>query len=153
MNESAANASYFTFMFGDVSYAIEVTSVKEVLPYEKITPVPRAKEYMKGVMNIRGTVISVIDFRTLFGLPVKEPTKATSIIVAEVEQEDASELSFGFIADDVSGVGPLEMEPAGSGSKTPFVKMLGRTESGMVLILDMDKIFQFIEEDTEPKTK
>lgn len=152
MNESAANASYFTFMFGDVSYAIEVTSVKEVLPYEKITPVPRAKEYMKGVMNIRGTVISVIDFRTLFGLPVQEPTKATSIIVAEVKDENDSILSFGFIADDVSGVGPLEKEPAGSGSNTPFVKMLGRTDSGMVLILDMKKIFDFIGKDTETKT-
>lgn len=153
MNEAAANASYFTFMFGDVSYAVEVTSVKEVLPYEKITPVPRSKEYLKGVMNIRGTVISVIDFRTLFGIPAQEPTKATSIIVAEVPQNDAGPLSFGFIADDVNGVGPLEKEPAGSGSKTPFVKMLGHTDNGMVLILDMKKIFQFIEEDISVKTR
>ncbi len=152
MNENNTNtAPYFTFKFGDVSYAVEVTSVKEVLGYEQITHVPRSAEYMKGVMNIRGTVISVIDFRVLFGLPVSEPTKATSIIVTEAsidgEGNGTAPITFGFIADVVTGVGPLEDEPTNKKSKTQFVKKLGRSGSDLVLILDLADILSRIEKD------
>ncbi|MCQ2982609.1 MAG: chemotaxis protein CheW [Treponemataceae bacterium] len=150
MNESTKNTSpYFTFKFGDVAYAVEVTSVKEVLGYEQITPVPRTAEYMKGVMNIRGTVISVIDFRVLFGLPVNEPTKATSIIVTEAALEGEAPITFGFIADIVTGVGPLENEPTSNKSKTQYVRKLGRLGQDLVLILDLQEILSHIEKDLD----
>lgn len=145
MNENLSNAAYFTFLLGDVSYAVEVTTVKEVLPYEKITPVPRTAEYMKGVINIRGTVVTVIDFRVLFGIDIKPVTKDTSIIVAEIQLSDGSCLSFGFIADSVNGVGPLEREPSVTGSNTKFVKMLGKNGSELVLVLDLNAIFSHVE--------
>ena len=75
---------FFSFMLSGTAYAVPVTAVKEVLPYEQVTPVPRTPDYLKGVVNIRGTVISVIDFRVLFGLPISEVGKETSIIVSEV---------------------------------------------------------------------
>ena len=130
MNNTTDN--FFSFMLGDTAYAVPVTAVKEVLPYEKITPVPRTPEYLKGVVNIRGTVISVIDFRILFGIPVSEVGKETSIIVSEVCN---------------SGESPLEKEPAGSGSNMQFVQMIGKNNNQMVLVLDLNKILGHIEEE------
>jgi purine-binding chemotaxis protein CheW len=145
MNENLSNAAYFTFLLGDVTYAVEVTTVKEVLPYEKVTPVPRTAEYMKGVINIRGTVVTVIDFRVLFGIDIKPVKKDTSIIVAEIQQDDGSNMTFGFIADSVNGVGPLEREPSATGTNTQFVKMLGKDGDNLVLVLDLNKIFCEVE--------
>ena len=153
MSDTLSSTSYFTFLFGDVSYAVEVTSVKEVLPLEKITPVPRTADYLKGVINIRGSVVSIIDFRVLFGLPVSEPGKDTSIIVAEVIDKDGTILTFGFIADSVTGVGLLDKAPSAASNKTPFVKLLGHIDNSLVLILDLYKIFHFVEEDSIKQTK
>ena len=144
MNENLSSTAYFTFLLGDVTYAVEVTTVKEVLPYEKITPVPRTAEYMKGVINIRGTVVTVIDFRVLFGIDIKPVKKDTSIIVAEI-QDAGSNMTFGFIADSVNGVGPLEKEPSATGTNTQFVKMLGKDGDNLVLVLDLNKIFSEVE--------
>ena len=145
MNNTTDN--FFSFMLGDTAYAVPVTAVKEVLPYEKITPVPRTPEYLKGVVNIRGTVISVIDFRILFGIPVSEVGKETSIIVSEVCNPGETPFVFGFIADSVNEVGSLEKEPAGSGSNMQFVQMIGKNNNQMVLVLDLNKILGHIEEE------
>ncbi len=145
MNENLSNAAYFTFLLGDVTYAVEVTTVKEVLPYEKVTPVPRTADYMKGVINIRGTVVTVIDFRVLFGIEIKPVKKDTSIIVAEIQQDNGSIMTFGFIADSVNGVGPLEREPSAAGTDTRFVKMLGKDGTNLVLVLDLNMIFDEVE--------
>ena len=151
MNENPSNAAYFTFLLGDVTYAVEVTTVKEVLPYEKITPVPRTAEYMKGVINIRGTVVTVIDFRVLFGIDIKPVKKDTSIIVAEI-QDAGSNMTFGFIADSVNGVGSLEKEPSATGTNTQFVKMLGKDGTNLVLVLDLNKIFSEVEKRLSSET-
>jgi purine-binding chemotaxis protein CheW len=134
-------------MLSDTAYAVPVTSVKEVLPYEQVTPVPRTPEYLKGVVNIRGTVISVIDFRILFGLPIAEVGKETSIIVSEVFNNGETPFVFGFIADSVNEVSSLEREPAGSNSNMQFVQMIGKNNNHLVLVLDLDKILSHIEED------
>lgn len=143
MNNTTDN--FFSFMLAETSYAVPVTAVKEVLPYEQVTPVPRTPEYLKGVVNIRGTVISVIDFRVLFGLPISEIGKETSIIVSEVCNNGEPPFVFGFIADSVNEVGSLEKEPAGSGSNMQFVQMIGKTNNQMVLVLDLIKILNHIE--------
>jgi len=139
--------TFFSFMLSDTAYAVPVTSVKEVLPYEQVTPVPRTPEYLKGVVNIRGTVISVIDFRILFGLPIAEVGKETSIIVSEVFNNGETPFVFGFIADSVNEVSSLEREPAGSNSNMQFVQMIGKNNNHLVLVLDLDKILSHIEED------
>ena len=138
--------TFFSFMLSDTAYAVPVTSVKEVLPYEQVTPVPRTPEYLKGVVNIRGTVISVIDFRILFGLPIAEVGKETSIIVSEVYNNGETPFVFGFIADSVNEVSSLERESAGSRSNMQFVQMIGKNNNQMVLVLDLDKVLSHIEE-------
>jgi purine-binding chemotaxis protein CheW len=161
MNENnASNNVYFTFVLGDVAYAIDVQSVKEVLTYEAITPVPRTVNYMKGVMNIRGTVISVIDFRVLFNIPVKENEKSTSIVVTEVSSQNEAPLTFGFIADSVEGVNALDAEidksniDSGlSAINNDFIRSLGRLGDRFVLILDTPKILESVEKDLNTKSK
>jgi purine-binding chemotaxis protein CheW len=138
---------FFSFMLSGTAYAVPVTTVKEVLPYEQVTPVPRTPDYLKGVVNIRGTVISVIDFRVLFGLPISEVGKETSIIVSEICNPGEPAFVFGFIADSVNEVGSLEKEPAGSGSNMQFVQMIGKNNNQMVLVLDLNKILSHIEEE------
>ncbi len=155
MNESTDTGNvYFTFILGDGAFAVDVRSVKEVLTYETITKVPRTASYMKGVMNVRGTVVSVIDFRMLFDIPASAEEKETSIIVTEVTAEDEQPLTFGFIADGVDGVGELEdvvsqdVVSAGSLSMhNKFIKKLGRKGDDFVLILDMEKILEHVESD------
>lgn len=161
MNEkNASNNVYFTFVLGDVAYAIDVQSVKEVLTYEAITPVPRTVNYMKGVMNIRSTVISVIDFRVLFNIPVKENEKSTSIVVTEVSSQNEAPLTFGFIADSVEGVNALDAEidksniDSGlSAINNDFIRSLGRLGDRFVLILDTPKILESVEKDLNTKSK
>jgi purine-binding chemotaxis protein CheW len=155
MNEQSENTSvYFTFFLGDGAFAINVQSIKEVLTWEPITPVPRTVSYMKGVMNIRGSVISVIDFRTLFDIDPTVDEKSTSIIVTEVTVDDEQPLTFGIIADRVEGVGSLDTNIRSditghhpeSSMNSKFVKKLGSKDGQFVLILDMERILQHVEQ-------
>ncbi len=155
MNEQTENTSvYFTFFLGDGAFAINVQSVKEVLSWEPVTPVPRTVSYMKGVMNIRGSVISVIDFRTLFDIKPTADEKSTSIIVTEVTVNDEQPLTFGIIADRVEGVGPLDTNIRSditssrpdSSMNTKFIKKLASRDGQFVLILDMEQILQHVEQ-------
>ena len=78
---------YFTFTLGDGIFAIPVTSVREVLKFSSLTRVPKAASYLKGVMNIRGSVVTVVDFRELFNFKAKKALEEAAIIVTETEQE------------------------------------------------------------------
>ena len=95
---------YLTFILGDVLYAIDVCSVREVLDHEHVTKVPRTLDYMKGVLNIRGTVIPVIDLRLLFNVEPSADEEDTSIIVSELHCDDGTDMMFGVVADYVENV-------------------------------------------------
>ncbi len=85
-NENTATSNYFTFALGSGNFALPVTSVKEVLNYEQISSVPKSLPYLKGVMNIRGTVVTVMDLRIMFGFEPVKPIEKNSIIVTEINQ-------------------------------------------------------------------
>ena len=145
---------YFTFFLGEGAFAIDVQSVKEVLTFESITTVPRAAPYMRGVMNIRGSVVSIIDFRTLFNIPSTTAENELSIIVTEVDAEGDSPLCFGVIADKVEEVESLDMLDRSDSImggdlslSNQFIKKLGKKGDQFVLILDMEKILRYIEDD------
>ncbi len=160
-NNETTNANvYFTFLLGDVMYAVDVHSVKEVLTYEPITKVPRTIGYLKGVMNVRGSIISVLDFRMLFELPETEINPNTSIIILEAENEDETSLSFGCVADAVEGVTELEfvdnqtkLQAGTSSANNRFVKKLARHGERFVLILDIAEVLVSIQEDLEKHSK
>ena len=157
---------YLTFILGDVLYAVDVRSVREVLDYEHVTKVPRTVPYMKGVLNIRGTVIPVIDLRMLFNVEPSSDEEDTSIIVSELHCDDGTDIMFGVVADYVENVIQINQIDTNSEEKTEetpvsvlnvmnnrFIKGLGKIEKRFVLILDMQKIISFIEKDIENPNK
>ncbi|NLK45387.1 MAG: purine-binding chemotaxis protein CheW [Treponema sp.] len=152
--------AFLTFVLGDVAYAVDVCFVREVLTYETITRVPRTAPYLKGVLNIRGTVIPVIDLRILFNITPQSIDEESSIIVSEIALPDESELIFGFIADAVENVKHINVVSATvDGAQTldmihnDFIKQVGTDGERFVLILDMEKIIEYIEENLATKAQ
>ncbi|MBE6349406.1 MAG: chemotaxis protein CheW [Spirochaetaceae bacterium] len=155
-----ANTLYFTFGLGAESYGLNVQYIREVLNKEKITPVPRTESYMKGIMNVRGAVIPVIDFRTLFHIETNLQNTEYSIVVTEYIKDDQPPLIFGFIADRVEGVNTLDSDSVSvqnskelSAMNSNFIKKIGKIADQFILLLDIEQIIGFIEEDLEQKTK
>lgn len=154
MSDSINNA-YLTFVLGGVTYAVDVCTVREILSYETITRVPRTAPYLKGVMNIRGTVISVIDLRDLLNIEAANDIEDASIIVAEIQIPGEQEMVCGFIADDVESVIALESvtgtadDSAMEMMHNEFISQVGHSGERFVLILDMLKIIRHVEEDLD----
>ncbi|NJD39086.1 MAG: chemotaxis protein CheW [Geobacter sp.] len=137
---------YLTFKLADEIFALDVAKVREILEYTSITKVPQTPEFMRGVINLRGSVVPVIDMRLKFGMSTTEQTINTCIIVVEVTL-DGDTTVLGALADSVQEVVELEpelIEPAphiGTRLNTDFIKGMGKHEDQFVMILDIDKVF------------
>ncbi len=137
---------YLTFTLAGEQYGVSVLRVREVLEYTTITKIPRMAAFMKGVINLRGTAIPVVDLRSKFGMPEIEITKDTSIIVMEVITEEGP-IILGALADSVQEVVELESsqieEAPNLGTKiaNSVIKGIGKRNDHFILILDIDKIF------------
>jgi len=148
MNETGvtATAQYLTFKLDDEVFAIDVSQVREVLDLTPITKVPRSPDFMRGVINVRGSVVPVVDLRLKFGLSQAESTLDTRIVVMEVDLEGEVTI-LGAIADSVHEV--IELEPGhiekppkiGSRWRTEFIKGIGKRDDQFIIILDIDCIF------------
>jgi purine-binding chemotaxis protein CheW len=142
----ASTSQYLTFTLAEEQYAVEVYDVKEVLEYTTVTRVPRTQEFMRGVINLRGSVVPVIDLRLKFGMGETEKTIATSIIVMEVEIGNGK-VTVGTLADSVQEVIDLDndqIEPApqiGTRIDTEFIRGIGKQDERFIIILDIDRIF------------
>ncbi len=137
---------YLTFRLDEETFALDVAKVREVLDFTTITRVPRTPEFMRGVINLRGSVVPVVDLRLGFGMSRTEKTVNTCIIVADVALAGET-ATIGALADSVEEVIDLEPEqiqppPAiGAAVRTDFIQGMGRRESQFVMILDIDKVF------------
>ncbi len=137
---------YLTFMLGDEVFAIEISKVREVLDFTAITKVPRTPDFMRGVINLRGNVVPVVDMRLKFGMTKTENTVNTCIIIVEIAL-DGDITVLGALADSVQEVIELEpdkIEPApriGTRLRTDFIKGMGKREEQFIIILDIDKVF------------
>lgn len=137
---------YLTFKLDDESFATEISKVREVLEYTQVTPVPRSPEFMQGVINLRGSVVPVVDLRLQFGMPAVEPTVDSCIIIIEVSIEGTSTV-LGALADSVQEVinfKPEQLEPApsfGTRIDNDFVQHMGKLDDRFVIVLDMNKVF------------
>jgi purine-binding chemotaxis protein CheW len=144
--ENANANQYLTFTLDNEQYAIGVAKVREVLEHTKITKLPRTATFMKGIINLRGAGVPVIDLRLKFGLPETPITKDTSIIVMEVESQDGPVI-VGALADSVHEVVDIDeksIEPAprfGTRLSAEFIKGVGKREDLFVILLDIDRIF------------
>nr|WP_279355853.1 chemotaxis protein CheW [Fundidesulfovibrio agrisoli] len=135
-----------TFTLGEEVFALEIASVREVLEYSSITKVPRTPEYIRGVINLRGRAVPVVDVRLKFGMPATERTVNTCIIIVEVELEGESTV-LGALSDSVKEVMDIEpenIEPApriGTSIKADFIKGIGKHGESFIILLDIDKVF------------
>jgi len=135
-----------TFKLGEEVFAINVSKVINILEMSHITRMPKTPEYMKGVINLRGTVLPVVDLRIKFGLPEKENTVDTSIIVISIDLNGEPVL-IGTLVDAVREVLELrndEISPAptiGTKYNTGLIEGMWRTDEKFIMILDIDKVF------------
>lgn len=160
MEKINPDALYFTFRLEDGVFAVPVTDVKEVLNYEPCTKVPKSLPYMSGVLNIRGSIITIIDFRLLLGLSPSKNIDKTRIVVTETQTDDKEEVTFGVIVDDVEGVTQLKNVPSDVNTygtlseRKDFIKAVGRNGDDFVLVLDINNIYTSIEKEIiESKSK
>jgi purine-binding chemotaxis protein CheW len=144
-NTSIIN-SYLSFKLGDEVFAAHASKVLNILEMCKVTEVPRAPEYMKGIINLRGTVLPIIDLRQKLGMSPTEKTANTCIIVLDINIGEESVL-VGAIVDAVSAVLEFEkselLPPPNIGSKyrSEFIVGVANINETFIMVLDMDAIF------------
>ena len=144
---------YFSFFLGKEMFSVPVKYVREVFEFSDITQIPNSLPYLKGVMNVRGNVISIADFRQLFGFDCSPNLQGTQIIILEIPHSDKKFFSLGIIADSVDVVGTLNIVNADSKDygipegKEQFVSAVARCGERFNLVLNPEKILNFIESD------
>jgi purine-binding chemotaxis protein CheW len=137
---------YLTFRLGEEVFALDIGKVREVLDFTTVTRVPRMPDFVRGVINLRGSVIPVVDLRIKFGMAESETTVNTCIIISEVTV-DGDTTVLGALADSVQEVLDLDPEniaPApriGTKLRTEFIKGMGKQQDRFVILLDIDKVF------------
>ena len=137
---------YLTFKLSEEVFGLDVANVREILEFTTVTKVPKTPDFMRGVINLRGSVVPVLDMRLKFGLSRTERTINTCIIVVEVTFENETTI-IGALVDSVQEVFELEpdqIEPApkiGTQLKTEFIKGMGKRDDAFIIILNIDKVF------------
>ncbi len=142
--------SYLTFKLGDEEFAAHVGKVLNILEMTKITTVPKAPDYLKGVINRRGAVLPVIDARIKFGMPEAEYTTNTCIIVLDIDL-DGDSVHVGAIVDSVQAVLEIDnnqimpLPTLGSRYKSEFIIGMSKIDEKFIIILNMDAVFSIDE--------
>jgi len=143
--EATREGKYLTFSLAVEEYGIGILKVREIIGMMTVTPVPQTPEFVKGVINLRGKVIPVIDLRVRFGLDAASYTERTCIIVVEIHGETGS-VPMGIVVDAVSEVlnirgADIENTPTfGVKLNTDFILGMAKTEGGVKILLDIDKV-------------
>ena len=144
--DNVQTTQYLTYKLGDEVYALDISKVREVLDFTTVTKVPRTPDFMRGVINLRGSVVPVVDLRLKFGMTATERTVNTCVIIAEVTV-DGDTTILGALADSVQEV--IELEPGhispapkiGTKLRTEFIRGMGKRDEKFIIILDIDKVF------------
>ena len=137
---------YLTFRMDGEKFAFKVDQAREVLDICKITKVPRSPDFMRGVINVRGSVIPVVDLRLKFGMGEIRNSVDTRIIVMEVAMGEET-VTVGALADSVEEVVELDQadieDPPrlGSGWRSEFISGVGKRNDGFIMIIDIDRVF------------
>lgn len=148
------SSQYLTFVVGDAEYGIGILRAKEIIEYDTVTAVPNAPPFVRGVINLRGRVVSVVDLAVRFGRQPADVTRRSCIVVVEVDRSGTRDV-VGIVADRVSQVVELpadaiEAAPAfGTGVRTDWLLGLGHADKGFVLLLDTDRMLSDWDESAE----
>ncbi len=164
-NIRTSDGQFLTFRLAEEIYALDITKVREVLEFDKVTKVPKTPEFLRGVINLRGKVVPVIDLRLKFGMSKIEKTVDTCVIITEIDIDNEM-TQIGAMADSVSEVidiDPEHIEPApkiGTQLDTQFIDGMGKHNEDFVIILNINNVFSKEEisvvmdaTNTEPKKK
>ena len=143
---STAAGKYMTFKLANEEYGIEILKVREIIRLMEITRVPRTEEYMRGVINLRGKVIPVVDLRLKFGMERTEATDQTVIIVVQYAV-GAQEVTIGILVDEVLevlSIGEEDIEPTPNFASTvidsQFILGVGKADKRVIFLLDIGKV-------------
>ncbi|WP_243367934.1 chemotaxis protein CheW [Fundidesulfovibrio soli] len=138
-----------TFSIGEEEFGVDILKVQEIIRMMEITRVPRAPEFVEGVINLRGKVIPIIDLRRRFGLVARSHDKNTRIIVIEING-----MIVGFVVDSVSEVLRIPSStvepppPVVSGMESEYISGVGKLEDRLLIMLDLDKLLSHEEQET-----
>lgn len=141
---------YLSFNLKNEVFALDISRVREVLEFDKVTRVPQVPEFMRGVINLRGRVVPVVDMKLKFGMGETDKTVNTCIIIVELTIDDEMTV-LGAMADSVKEViqlEPDEIEPApriGTHLNTEFIKGMGKKDEEFIIILNINKVFSLEE--------
>ena len=144
---------YLTFRLNDVEYAVDVTIVEMVVEYSSTMAVPTPVEYMKGVMDLRGRIIPVIDLRRKFGLPELEDSSRSCVIVISIENMGKDRLAVGVLVDKVSEVVAIEEDnieatrEEGVALWERYVRGVIRLDGRMIVVIEVEGLFSIQEID------
>ncbi len=136
---------YLTFALGSEEYGLEILKVREIFGIMEITAIPKTPQHVKGVINLRGQVIPVIDIRIKFGMPPVQTTDQTCVIVVETEQNN-QKFSTGLVVDRVQEVLEIKEDAIqdspnfGSRVDTNFILGMGKVGKAVKILLDIDKV-------------
>jgi purine-binding chemotaxis protein CheW len=143
--EADERTQYLTFVIGGDEYALGILRVREIIQYDVVTRVPKMPTWIRGVINLRGGVVPVLDLALKLGLPAAAVSKSTCIVITDVEAEGEVHL-VGIVADEVCQVidlarGDIEPAPAfGTRVRVEYLLGMGKVGRKFVLILDPDRV-------------
>jgi purine-binding chemotaxis protein CheW len=144
-NTTSTAAQYLTFTLDQEHYAVDIGKVREVLEFTSLTRLPRAPAFLRGMINLRGSVVPVIDLRLKFGMSRTEKTVDTCVIITEIPL-DGEQTVLGALADSVQEVIELDtaqIEPPprmGTRVGIDFIRGMGKRENDFLIILDIEKV-------------
>ncbi len=138
--EDTQKGKVLTFILGNESYGIEVRYVTEIIGIQPVTEIPELPEYIRGIINLRGKIIPVMDVRLRFAKPYKEYNDRTCIIVVDI-----SDIPIGLIVDGISEVitipdGEVAAPPKTGETGSRYIKGIGKTGSTVIMLLDCEKL-------------
>jgi purine-binding chemotaxis protein CheW len=146
----AEQTQYLTFMLGTEVFALGILAVKEIIEYDSITVVPMMPDCIRGVINLRGAVVPVMDLSVRFGRPAAAVTKRTCIVIVEARLEDEQHV-IGVVVDAVNAVLDIpaaEIEPAptfGAKIRSDFIQGMGKINGKFIILLDANQVLSIEE--------
>ena len=137
---------YLTFVLDEEMFAIGILSIREIIEYGFVTDVPMTPPFIRGVLNLRGAVVPVIDLAVRFGRQARENSKRTCIVIVDIEADNGSQQQMGVVVDAVSEVLEIadsDIEPPpefGARIRNDFIKSMGKINGKFVVILDLNRV-------------
>jgi len=158
-NENIHQNQYLTFLLGDEEYGVDILRVQEIRGWDSVTTIPNAPAFIKGVINLRGTIVSILDLRERFGIESVEYNELTVVVVLRVKGADGDkERIMGVVVDAVSEVYHISEEELkdapdlGYAINMDYMKGMATIEEKMIIVLDIDHLMSLKDIDEMEKS-